>query len=178
LDSSNQFRSRGSLQTDFDNVASCQPLKPPPFAKCRKINARRRIPSPWAITGTEFQSDLLVAIRKQRPRRLGAKTRRVEAAGLFGSRYELRGPRYLIDIAKLLRTGYRLSRPACAAIRCRLRFLTDRRQRFIADSWSRAKQRQARRRSRRPRPRAVAAAKWQFPTRGNRDRLCRHRRPG
>ena len=37
--------------------------QPPPVAKCRKVNSRRRIPPLGAITGTELQSDLPVAIR-------------------------------------------------------------------------------------------------------------------
>jgi hypothetical protein len=49
------------------------------------------------------------------------KTRRVESAGFYsGARYELRDPRYLIDIANLLKAGYRLIRLAWPAIRCRL----------------------------------------------------------
>ena len=44
--------------------ASSRDLKqPPPFAECRKINSMRGIPPLGAITGTELQSDLLVAIR-------------------------------------------------------------------------------------------------------------------
>jgi chromosome condensin MukBEF MukE localization factor len=45
------------------------------------------------------------------------KTRRVDSAGFLVSRCELRDPRYLIDIANLLKTRYRLSRVECAAIR-------------------------------------------------------------
>src|SRR6202035_6153673 len=38
-------------------------LQPSALAECRKINSRRSIPSPCAVTSTELQSDLLVAIR-------------------------------------------------------------------------------------------------------------------
>jgi hypothetical protein len=66
------------------------------------------------------------------------KTRRAEAAGLRSVAAVCeRG----IRPAPL---GYRLSRLACAAIRCRLRFLTDRRRRFTFAPYSRAKQRRAR----------------------------------
>ena len=38
-------------------------LQPSPLAECRKINSRRSIPTPCAVTSTELQSDLLVPIR-------------------------------------------------------------------------------------------------------------------
>src|SRR3979411_2333411 len=38
-------------------------LQPSPLAECRKINSRRSIPSPCAVTSTELQSDLLVPLR-------------------------------------------------------------------------------------------------------------------
>ena len=42
--------------------------QPAPFAECRKIDSRRSIPSPRSITGTELQSDFLVAIRNPQRR--------------------------------------------------------------------------------------------------------------
>jgi hypothetical protein len=41
-------------------------------------------------------------------------------------------PRCIINIADQLRTRYRFNRIACAVIRCRVRFLTVRRRRFIS----------------------------------------------
>ena len=49
-----------SVQKEFPQNHLKQPA---PFAECRKINSRRSIPPLGAITGTELQSDLLVAIR-------------------------------------------------------------------------------------------------------------------
>ena len=64
---------RGSCSGCKQVLSSSRYLKqPPPFAECRKINSRRSIPPLRAITGTELQCDLLVAIRNPqwRPNRV------------------------------------------------------------------------------------------------------------
>jgi len=43
-------------------------LQPSPLAELRKINSRRSIPSPCAVTSTELQSELLVPIRNPQRR--------------------------------------------------------------------------------------------------------------
>jgi hypothetical protein len=68
------FSEYKKYQTEHDIQGMLGPesrhLKQPPlFAECRKINSRRGIPSPGAITGAKLQSDLLVAIRNSQWRR-------------------------------------------------------------------------------------------------------------